>query len=272
MERNNQLVMKELYFNRLVLMKHVKCESAYVHRRWLIKRLLFADETDSTEFFSDETKLIYCTLSKKVKANYYCWTYLNWILEHLLQTKPNFNLDPLMRKVLINLEALLYVNPSDFCLFHTRLNLISVLDRYDKLNLFLIEEKYHVDNQQLIFKFLLKEIELSDDLLVRYPEYVTVWNYRKYLYIVTKFKTRAIENGVSFDLINAKFLKNLYSRYLLQGSEISVETDYSVNNWFTSLLERDLELCNILINVNQCALVKNNFLKYSEYLKKFLFS
>ena len=119
-------------------MKHFKCEQAYVHRRWLIRKLQFtSNNTESIDtYFLNETRFIYGTLSKKIKANYYCWTYLNWILEYLLQNESNLskNCDTIILDALNNIEKLLYMNPSDFCIHHTRLNMtINVLTKRNKL-------------------------------------------------------------------------------------------------------------------------------------------
>ena len=173
------LIKRELEFNKLILMKHCKCEQAYVHRRWLVKSL---DGTNfSPEFCSTEASLICQVLSKKVKANYYCWTYLNWLIEYGIQACSLARMKPVVRDIAENLTNLLYVNPSDFCVFHSRLNLISVLARHDKMELFI-----NKDEQQGWHRFLFNEFELSDDLLIRYPEFTTVWNYRKYLYMFLK--------------------------------------------------------------------------------------
>ncbi len=65
----------ELELNHLILIKHVKCECAYIQRRWLVKKL-----KNYQDFLFKEIEFFFETLCFKVKANYYCWSYLNWII------------------------------------------------------------------------------------------------------------------------------------------------------------------------------------------------
>ena len=68
----------ELKVNKLVLNKNCKSELAYMHRRWIVKRLNIQNFHD---FIYEECELIF-KLSKKIKSNYYCWSYLNWLFEY----------------------------------------------------------------------------------------------------------------------------------------------------------------------------------------------
>jgi hypothetical protein len=174
----------ELELNHLILIKHVKCECAYIQRRWLVKKL-----KNYQDFLFKEIEFFFETLCFKVKANYYCWSYLNWIIFYALENNNFLSLDQ-VKYIFIyffnKLKDFIYLNPSDNCLFHTRLNILTSLNNLNCL--FYLNDDY----SQLV----LNEIELFDDLLIRYSNMTTMWNYLKYfqLFLVK------ISQNIKFDL------------------------------------------------------------------------
>lgn len=164
---------KEIKLNNLVLFKHPKCEQAFMHRRWLQRKLALTFESSNFKtFMKNEVEFIY-KIAKKVKSNYYCWTYLNWILT---EYQDKFNSDDLI-KILEENKDVLYTSVSDNCVYHFRLNLLSII----------------LSRNSHILKLVSEEIFLMDDLVFRYPNYETIWNYRKYFLVILE-KQRSLNN------------------------------------------------------------------------------
>ncbi len=249
-------------------MKHFKCEQAYVHRRWLVKNL---DAINfSSQFFTSETTLVCQVLSKKVKANYYCWTYFNWLIEHAIQVCSIVMIEQDLRDTVNNLSTILYMNPSDFSIFHSRLNIIGLLDKHEKLEYFLEKE-----TKQTRRRFLLNEFQLSDDLLIRYPEYTTVWNYRKYMYIFLKSSNFFdFLNNEILELVNElneSFLKNINSNYKTKNNVNSsdlVVSQLDNSSWLQVLIDRDFVISSLVSGDTE--IESNNQTKFCYFLKKFI--
>lgn len=279
------MIVKEIDFNRLILMKNFKSEHAYIHRRWLIKKYIQSitknsDPIKVEQFFSEELKLIYATLAPKIKANYYCWTYLNWIVGFLYQKNlDNFDLNSLIKRMLLEFERLLYINPSDFCLFHTRLNLVKILTRLDRLHLFINRDfKKTILTKDVFFLFLSQEYRLFDDLLVRYPEYSTIWNYRKYfLFYILEFKQNnhmiQCEGNIDFDLLNNELELNFQNKYPTSTC-LKNECD---QNWIDTLIKRENFIsCLFIQTIEDDSISGAKAKRYSsdfvKYLSKFVSS
>ena len=153
----------EFRLNKLILNKNCKSELAYMHRRWLVKRL---NINNIQIFIEEECELVF-KLSKKIKSNYYCWSYLNWLFDH-------FKIQMVSTEFLINVlnshqRNVLELSVSDYCVFHFRLNFFK---------LFVLETNLFENND--LSNLIKSEYEIFDDFLFRYPTYQTVWNYRKY--------------------------------------------------------------------------------------------
>lgn len=251
-------------------MKHFKCEQAYIHRRWLVKKI--TDKLNE-DFFSTETRFIYEVLSKKIKANYYCWTYLNWLIDHMLQ-HATFNTDRVVTDVVSQLGIMLYINPSDYCIFHTRLNLIRNLGMQDKTGAFHNRES---ESSQGLLASISLELELSEDLMIRYAEYTTVWNYRKYLYIYFDSMKSLIKTNEFMkivDNLNKMFLKNINAKYLVQMNLSDLDhIEGDCDNWVGFLIRRDLVISNLLLDATAgsqlIGKIQNNMTNFSKFMKKF---
>lgn len=165
LESSSDSVEKELQFNRLVLIKHFKCEQAFIHRRWLVRKQLESLSL-SSEFIQAEIELIVDVLGRKVKSNYYCWSYLNWLLEF---THAIGGIDKLFYLELLNnkLKTAVYMNPSDFSVLHSRLNLLRMILA-----------------ENLSCQLLLDELSMTEELLVRYSQFSTVWHYARYTLLI----------------------------------------------------------------------------------------
>lgn len=233
---------KEIEFNRLILTKHVKCESAYIHRRWLVKKLKAFQA-----FLTTEIDYFFQNLCFKVKANYYCWSYLNWILFYTIQEsllKEN-EIIAVFKYFFNKLEDYIYLNPSDNCIFHTRLNVVHSLSALNKLC-------YLFDEFTL---FLSHELELFDDLLVRYPHLSTSWNYKRYLFLfLAKNKQFSLKSN-DFDL------KNLNEKIMekLNLTEKSLNSSITNENWLRVLIDRELIIARLL--ASKCV-NSENFIKF----------
>ncbi len=180
------------------------------------------------------------------------------------------SMEPVIRSIAESLTDLLYVNPSDFCVFHSRLNLIGILAKHDKLELFL-----NRDEQKDSLRFLFNELELSDDLLIRYPEYTTVWNYRKYLYMFLKssFFVNFAENGLPMLLneLDESFLKNINSKFStrtrINASDLAV-SELNKSSWLQALVDRDFVIGSLVSD--ETGAKSNNQARFRDFLAKFL--
>lgn len=261
-ETNQTHLSKEFEFNKLVLIKHSKCECAYVHRRWLVKKLANLDE-----FLLREIEFFFTSLCFKIKANYYCWSYLNWILFYALEN--SLVNQPKMIQIFSwffnKLEGYLYLNPSDYCLFHTRLNLIIRLNDQNKL-VYLNEFKTFIEH----------EFDLIDDFTVRYSHLSTIWNYRKYLVLylvnIKHFKSNCTD--INWNELNRKLNEKIEE--LKIGEKIDL--DFSETACEKLLLKRELDILNyfkVNIKSENCEnsikfLNKFLLLYFNIYKKKFV--
>jgi len=174
--------------------------------------------TTFERFFKDEIAFLTKILMPKVKANYYLWTYLNWLFCHVLEYERNMkinllntDLNLLLLNYLNEFKTILYLSPSDYSVFHSRLFLVTLL------------KQTFASNMQLR-EFVSSEFELIDDLLLRYPFYVTTWNYCKYLLIFTKESDLAmnlstLNNELSKSVENL-FFKEVKELHLLENESL----------------------------------------------------
>jgi len=243
---------RELELNALILVKHVKCECAYIHRRWLVKRI-----KNMKDFLSGELQFFFENLCFKKKGNYYCWSYLNWILffvqqnELMIEEKIKNTLECFFKK----LASLIYLNPSDNCIFHSRLNLITKLNNANKL-CYLYES-----NEDFSF-FITNELEIFDDLLFRYSNMSTIWNYRKYFFLFLRsFKN--LKCNIKFDYLN-KLIIQMNNSNLENKDALFRSIKLNENDWFNALIQREIYICQ---NVTSNEKLKGNFLNF---LNKFV--
>ena len=267
-------------------MKNFKCEHAYVHRRWLIKKYINLISINCNkpnnvqQFFSNEFKFIYVTLAPKIKANYYCWTYLNWIIDYLFQKNLiDLDLDILIKKIILDFERLLYINPGDFCLFHTRLNLIKMLTRLNRLQLFINKDLELKElSSEIFFQFVFQEYELFDDLLVRYSEYSSIWNYRKYFFFyILEFKPNQemiqYEKNIDFDSMNNKLKTNFLNKYpnCIYLQNLNFDKNELNDTWINRIKEREFFISSIFENIVESdSKVKKYSFDFYKYLEMFV--
>ena len=242
---------RELELNRLILVKHVKCECAYMHRRWLVKQL-----KDLNEFLCGELEFFFNSLCFKIKANYYCWSYLNWILFFAQQNEliNEIKIKGIFEWFFKKLASFIYLNPSDNCVFHTRLNLITRLNSDNKL--FYL---YESNNNEDFSLFVSNELEIFDDLLIRYSSLSTVWNYRKY-FLLFLSGLKHLKCNISFNDSN-----NLIVDKLNNKQDIFVSIKPNESDWFNALIQREISICEDVTALNEK--LRENFLNF---LNKFI--
>ncbi len=154
-------------------------------------------------------------LLPKVKANYYLWTYLTWLFSYVFETKQTnsfrIDLDLFLLNYLNEFKAILYLSPSDYSVFHSRFTLINLL-----------RQRLEFNSKQWK-EFILKEFELIDDLLLRYPIYATTWNYCKYFILIIKLVEEDLENlnkELNINLENLFFRQNFKEFFLYEKSNL----------------------------------------------------
>ena len=270
---SNALIQQELEFNRLILAKHVKCEQAYLHRRWLVKHL---NADIGPEFIKQEIKLCAGVLSIKIKANYYCWSYLNWMWGHLLEQTPAFQtkigLCSLLAEFLAELKDSLYVNPSDYCLFHTRLNLIKLLSDHQMLECFLSNQ---FQKEDVFYRFVFNELELVEDLLARYASYTSVWNYCKYFILYLEARQPVRMEPDLFNLYvretDEAFEKNLRCSYLTdENFSLLYSAPLSNQNCYDALFEREIRVARLIEKTSKHeSKTQKNVDNFAKFLNKF---
>ena len=270
----------ELEFNRLILKKNFKCEPAFMHRRWLIKLLVLYLAPRSENFtiekiLRNEVNFIVNDLSKKIKSNYYCWSYLNYLLEFYQKDALTNSAFVSVYSNLLNqeLETLLFLNPSDFSVLHTRLNLI-------KLILKLIKSPKN---------FLTAQLKLNEELLIRYPQISSVWNYCKYFFLILKSSDKDLSSKMIDEFYSCKRsteldqalnvnLKLVY--FQVEEEEISklktLISSHFEKNFFKLMLSRNVGLSLIIKNLcqiskhEQVLLIETYSRDYVSFLNKFL--
>lgn len=238
----------ELEFNRLVLTKHFKCEQAYIHRRWLIRKILYSSAIFPTVLASQEINLVIEFLSPKAKSNYYCWSYLTWFLDIIFKNGANFLIISNLIDQNERLETLLYKNPSDNCVFHFRLEYLF---------------KYFLKINPLNFEKILNEISLIIDLILRFPQFSTTWNYGKYfLHYIKPF---LIDFKHTEQLVDN--LKNIINEKIqIIYPKNSLEIDLTYNHSLKDLIIRFSILCYLLNENNN----QNSIQKYSKNFSQFI--
>jgi hypothetical protein len=273
---------QEFYLNKLVLKKHFKCEQAFVHRRWMIK--LKFDMANLETFLCEEIDFLIDTLSKRVKANYYCWTFTNWIIEFALANVNNktFINAFLYEKIFsTKSKSLLYENPSDFCVFHFRLHLFK---------LFYLNTSDNTERSSSFFqKIIFDEIALTEDLLLRYANYSTVWNYLKYFLIFSKQLLKVSDSSKNSD---AEILRQSWSQ-LKESFSTNSDAVFSnqpgfneqINQMFASSNDeifKNLIKRELIIGETVATLFKSNnrdsweivhffFEKFAQFIHRFIF-
>jgi hypothetical protein len=166
------------------------------------------------ELLASEIEFLIYKLSIKIKSNYYLWTYFNWLVEYLLETQNNTdllnstNLHSIYINYLHEFKDILYKNPSDFCVFNSRLNLLRLLFEFRK-------------NYDFILNLISEEFELVDDLILRFAHYTTVWNYFKYFLLFIKSNLKCfylVFNNQSLNILvsslNLKLNENIQLLFL----------------------------------------------------------
>ena len=173
------------------------------------------NSTSFDEFFRKEIEFLTKKLLPKVKANYYLWTYLTWLFSYFVETKQtnlfSIDLDVLLLNYLNEFKTILYLSPSDYSVFHSRFALIDLLRQRLEFNTKQWKE------------FILKEFELIDDLLLRYPFYVTTWNYCKYFLLIVKLDEEDLERlnkELNINLENLFFRQNFKVFYLHEKTNL----------------------------------------------------
>lgn len=255
---------KELEFNRLILTKHFKCEQAYLHRRWLVKKIISSYTNLEIEvFMSKEINFIIDYLSKRVKSNYYCWSYLNWLLGYLIDLKKGIDLKTLYLGYLGKYEEILYRNPSDFCVYHFRLNLIRLVYK-------------NLGNE--IDCSIMNEIKLVNDLILRFSEYLTVWNYCKYFLLFLKQFSDHVNRFGGFENkfgeIKTSFIE------ILENSNSKIDFNKIFDSGlinFDLILKYEFQISKIVSKTHELSKhehyssIKAHSDSFNKFLEKFLF-
>ncbi len=144
-------------------------------------------------FLKNEIEFLTKKLFPKVKANYYLWSYMNWLFVYLFELNHQEKYD-IYLKYLNEFKTLLYLSPSDYCVYHTRLHLIGLLHQMPEV-------------KSAFGEIILSELELIDDLLIRYPYYMTTWNYCKYFLLF--IKTNTTQTHIDTSNLNEYFNKSI---------------------------------------------------------------
>jgi hypothetical protein len=215
----------------------------FKHRRWLVKYLITLYQnkklhfTTFEGFFKDEIAFLTKTLMPKVKANYYLWTYLNWLFWHVLDYERtmkinllSMDLNVLFLNYLNEFRTILYLSPSDYSVFHSRLILVTLL-------------KQTFTSKMQIQEFVSSEFELIDDLLLRYPFYVTTWNYCKYFLIFIKESDLAMNVATLNKSLNNELSKSIETLFFKED----VKDSYLLEN--ESLIKRYICLSRIIADL-----------------------
>lgn len=240
----------ELEFNRLILSKHYKCEQAIIHRRWVIRKILISKLKNYSDLVSQEIDFVLDILSPKIKSNYYCWSYLIWLIDQASQIDKNFFSTLNLINLNYRLESMLYKNPSDNCVFHFKMEYFF---------------KYFLKLFSLDFKTILNEINLILDLILRFPYFSTSWNYGKYF-------LRSIKPFLSDFNTNKELLNNLLS---LIGPTISIlypkhkaSFEFEENSTIIDLMINISDLCCFL-NEDKLNSINLYSKSFNQFIKKF---
>lgn len=273
-----QAFQHELRLNKILLVKHFKSEHAYMHRRWLIKRLLKSDQSIvlNKQFLLNEIDFIY-KISFKIKSNYYCWSYINYFLIQYFNFYANLfdsksDKVEFMNKLLnTHQKNVLELNVSDNCVFNYRLNLLNLI----------------ISNENSIkFNLIVNEFLIVDDLLFRYYIYQTVWNYRKYLLrlIQAKFESYFLHDSSAFQCLDKKLADNIRSNTYkvikdeacMDKFEVDLLDCYKNEHFLKYLLNREIVLSKFVEflfgdKLNKYYLINNKSYPQShvEFLEKF---
>lgn len=252
---------EELKFNTLILSKNVKCEQAYVHRRWLI-RTRYRSENIEKNLIDSEINLIVSCLAPKVKANYYCWTYFNWLAQF-------YDLECLLDYTVNKFVNVLFLNPSDYCVFHSRLNLLKLIFDCETLN----REQFE--------RLVINEIKLIDEILLRFAVYSTVWNYSRYFFLLLQKPIRKFDPCLDVDSLSkelssdfVKQVKNVFFR--LNDSEINLDKINIDNHVFDYLIKREISIADFILKLyrtkeEEFSKIQQHHSNYLKFIERFLF-
>lgn len=250
--------LNELKLNRIILMKYFKSEQAFIHRRWLFRNYVINQSGDDLkDLYLREIDFLIDKIVPKVKSNYYCWSFLNWLLSHRILLDNRSLLDDLFKRY----TSLIYLNPSDNCIFHSRLHLIHLI----------VDESNHRD--LIDDAFVQRELILFDDLLVRYPFYMTIWNYRKYFFLFLRATNEKRSFRVNIAEMNVKLGESIDALYRISEIDDLKESDDRLEN----LLNRELKLSKLVEKLNmqnqtttQIDLIQQHANKYEIFFNKFI--
>lgn len=260
----------EIQFLNLILLKNFKCEQAYMHRRWVLKRV-FSDSSFEIDFVNDELQFLVDRLSKKIKSNYYLWTYFNWFILFVFGKCESLFIEYFYNYLKTKFTDVLYMNPSDFCFFNSRLNLIRTI--YSNYDCVLIAD----------------ELKIIDELLIRFSAYMTVWNYAKYFLIFLKQtcseKIPSSSNIVNvhdfFRRINQHFNTTIKTVHFKTNKTFEESANYeqfvSNREFITIIIRRQIEVSEFIFKIckqeqmhNEMSKIENLSISFNDYLKKFL--
>ena len=180
------------------------------------------------------------------------WSYVNWLFIYL----PEINYKPDYILYLDEFKQLVYAAPSDYCVFHTRLHLLSLLNQ-----------------TELTDTVLCAELELIDDLLIRYPYYETAWNYCKYflLFVTTSRLNLNLKEDLCANL-NEQLKKSIENRFFkLDVKPFLLE--FNTNADFKHRLARLAEITASLYKLDKhehAEAVEKYSRKFLSFLNKFL--
>ena len=116
----------------------------------------------------------------------------------------------------------------------------------------------------------MNEMELCDDLTIRYANLTTIWNYRKYLLLIL--------SNTRLQLDYSHLNKMLINNCSLFSNNKMIELDQNDLNETNDLIDRELNISKFIVHLYKSMNILNddltnltdNSFKFNQFIKKFL--
>uniref|UniRef100_A0A8C4NG05 Protein prenyltransferase alpha subunit repeat containing 1 n=1 Tax=Eptatretus burgeri TaxID=7764 RepID=A0A8C4NG05_EPTBU len=186
---------KDLWLGRLALSRFPKSPDTWIHRRWLLQRLVAAKEiaeAPSGDFFEAfqtllHGELVVCTAAAdRYPSNYNAWSHRCWVIQHLAGCCPK-----VLQAELESTQAWVENHVSDHSGFHYRQFLLGALAA-DTVGMSQACVHMHPSTNipavemcaggSLAAQHIHNEFDLCTDLNLAYPGHESLWSHRRFLF------------------------------------------------------------------------------------------